>query len=88
MKMVKNIAIVACAASFMFAGVSFHMANVYDELGTELPYYTVLMVDIGEWFQANLIFVTLTSFISMGSVWFATLTDRGRLIKDRLLFLI
>ena len=32
MKMVKNIAIVACAASFMFAGVSFHMANNYSEL--------------------------------------------------------
>ena len=29
MKMVKNIAIVACAASFMFASVGFHMSNVY-----------------------------------------------------------
>ena len=38
MKMVKNIAIVACAASFMFAGVSFHMANNYNELdGTDGP---------------------------------------------------
>ena len=32
MKMVKNIAIVACAASFMFANVSFHMANNYSTL--------------------------------------------------------
>ena len=32
MKMVKNIAIVACAASFMFANVSFHMGNNYSEL--------------------------------------------------------
>ena len=29
MKMVKNIAIVAFATSFMFAGVGFHMSNVY-----------------------------------------------------------
>ena len=29
MKMVKNIAIVACATSFMFASVGFHMSNVY-----------------------------------------------------------
>ena len=29
MKLVKNIAIVACAASFMFASVIFHMANNY-----------------------------------------------------------
>tara|TARA_Y100001970_G_scaffold3216_1_gene3753 strand:+ start:1299 stop:1694 length:396 start_codon:yes stop_codon:yes gene_type:complete len=32
MKMVKNIAIVACAASFMFAGVGFHMSNVYGSM--------------------------------------------------------
>ena len=32
MKMVKNIAIVACAASFMFASVSFHMSNVYTNM--------------------------------------------------------
>ena len=30
--MVKNIAIVACAASFMFASVSFNMSNVYSDL--------------------------------------------------------
>ena len=32
MKMVKNIAIIACAASFMFASVSFHMSNVYTDM--------------------------------------------------------
>ena len=32
MKMVKNIVIVACAASFMFASVGFHMANNYADL--------------------------------------------------------
>ena len=32
MKMVKNIAIVAFAASFMFAGVGFHMSNVYGSM--------------------------------------------------------
>ena len=37
MKMVKNIAIVACAASFMFAGVSFHMANNYSGLDAATP---------------------------------------------------
>ena len=35
--MVKNIAIVACAASFMFAGVSFHMANNYSALDADAP---------------------------------------------------
>lgn len=35
MKMVKNIAIVACAASFMFASVGFHMANNYTDMDAE-----------------------------------------------------
>ena len=35
MKMVKNIAIVACAASFMFANVSFHMGNNYSTLDAD-----------------------------------------------------
>ena len=34
MKMVKNIAIVAFATSFMFAGVGFHMANNYTDMDT------------------------------------------------------
>ena len=37
MKMVKNIAIVACAASFMFANVSFHMGNNYSGLDKDAP---------------------------------------------------
>ena len=32
MKMVKNIAVIAFAASFMFAGVSFNMSNVYTNM--------------------------------------------------------
>ena len=37
MKMVKNIAILALAGSFMFAGVSFHMANNYSALDAAAP---------------------------------------------------
>ena len=40
MKMVKNIAIVACAASFMFANVSFHMGNNYSGLDAASPTVT------------------------------------------------
>jgi len=36
MKMVKNIAIVAFSASFMFAGIGFHMANNYTGLDEAL----------------------------------------------------
>ena len=37
MKLVKNIAIVTCAASFMFANVSFHMSNNYSNLDGAAP---------------------------------------------------
>ena len=63
-------------------------SDVYDQLGSELPYYTVLMVNIGEWLQANVFFVLLTSFSSLAGIWMATLTDSGKLLKDRLLLRI
>ena len=63
-------------------------SDVYDQLGSELPYYTVLMVNIGEWLQGNVFFVLLTSFSSLAGIWMATLTDSGKLLKDRLLLRI
>ena len=69
--------------TFTFLIPSF--SEVYDQLGSELPYYTVLMVNIGEWLQSNIFFVLLTSFASLGSLWLASLTDSGKLVKDRIL---
>ena len=60
-------------------------SDVYDQLGSELPYYTILMVNIGEWLQSNVFFVLFTSFTSFIAIWMSTLTDSGKLIKDRLL---
>ena len=31
--------------------------SVYDQLGSDLPYYTVLLVNISEWFQSNFFFL-------------------------------
>ena len=59
-------------------------SSVYDQLGTELPYYTVLMVNMSVWLQNNIFFVIFVSFISVSSVWLFTLTDNGRLLKDKL----
>ena len=63
-------------------------SDVYDQLGSELPYYTVLMVNIGEWLQANVFFVLFSSFTSLAGIWMATLTDSGKLLKDRMLLRI
>ena len=40
MKMVKNIAIVAFATSFMFAGIGFHMANNYADMDADVAVTT------------------------------------------------
>ena len=58
-------------------------SSVYDSLGSELPYYTILMVDIGEWMQKNIFYVLLFSFLGLSSIWLLTLTDTGRFGRDR-----
>ena len=60
-------------------------SSVYEQLGTDLPYYTVLFVNISVWLQNNIFSVILFSIISILSVWIFTLTDTGRLVKDRFL---
>ena len=60
-------------------------SSVYDQLGTELPYYTVLFVNISVWLQNNIFSVIFFSFITTISIWIFTLTDVGRLAKDKFL---
>ena len=50
MKMVKNIAIVAFATSFMFAGVGFHYANNYTAMdeGTNVETYYGVTYDLND----------------------------------------
>lgn len=59
--------------------------SVYDQLGSDLPYYTVLLVNISEWFQANFFFLSALIFLGLVVLWLLSLTDSGRLTKDRLL---
>lgn len=60
-------------------------SDVYDTLGADLPRYTILLVDFGEWLQLNILFVFSIIFSVLTSVWLFVLTDRGRLIWDSLL---
>ena len=59
--------------------------SVYDQLGSDLPYYTVLLVNISEWFQSNFMFISSMIFLSLVVLWLLSLTDSGRLTRDRLL---
>ena len=57
--------------------------SVYDQLGSELPYYTVLLVNISEWFQSNFVSLSLLIFLGLFVLWLLSLTDSGRLTRDR-----
>ena len=59
--------------------------SVYDQLGSDLPYYTVLLVNISEWFQSNFFFLTALIFLGLVVLWLLSLTDSGRLTRDRVL---
>tara|TARA_B100000029_G_scaffold20952_3_gene21227 strand:+ start:2893 stop:4134 length:1242 start_codon:yes stop_codon:yes gene_type:complete len=69
----------------MFTFIIPKFSDVYDTLGADLPYYTVLLVQIGQWTQNNIGFVLSISFITLMSFWLFSLTNQGRLLWDRLL---
>lgn len=83
---------ILCFLAFMlfsiFTFIIPKFSTVYETLGADLPYYTVLLVQIGEWFQNNIWFVMLVSFTSITALWLFVLTDRGRLIWDSILLKI
>ena len=60
-------------------------SDVYDTLGADLPRYTILLVDFGEWLQMNVLFVFSIMTAIFTSIWLFVLTDRGRLIWDSIL---
>ncbi len=83
---------ILCFLAFMlfsiFTFIIPKFSTVYDTLGADLPYYTVLLVDMGEWFQNNIGLVSMIAFASITSLWLFVLTDRGRLIWDSFLLKI
>ena len=58
---------------------------VYDNLGSELPFYTQLFVSLSIWFKANMCTVMFFTFLSFFILWLTTLTDTGRLVRDKTL---
>ena len=58
---------------------------VYEQLGSDLPYYTVIFVNLSVWFQNNMFSLMSFLFLGLLILWIFTLTDTGRLIKDKTL---
>ena len=61
---------------------------VYDNLGSDLPAYTQLFVNLSVWFKANMFSLMFFMFLGFFIIWVFTLTDTGRLGRDRLLLKI
>ncbi len=71
--------------TFTFGYLIPKFKNVYDQLGSELPYYTVLFVNFSVWLQNNFLSIFAVFILTVLSIWIFTLTDTGRLIRDKIL---
>lgn len=60
-------------------------AEIYDQLGSDLPFYTLVMTNIAAWVTKNVFTVLFMSFLIYLALWMFTLTDMGRLLWDRIL---
>ena len=80
------IAFLFVVITVMFTFLIPKFKNVYDQLGSELPYYTVLFVNLSVWFQNNFFQYFLILIFSFISTWIFTLTDTGRLIRDKFFY--
>ena len=73
---------------FTFTFIIPKFSEVYASLGSNLPFYTLVLVQISSWIKSNFIFVTFMTIASFVSFWLFTLTDFGRLAFDRFLLRI
>jgi type IV pilus assembly protein PilC len=69
----------------LFAFIIPQFASVYDQLNAKLPIYTQMLLDAGDWLSNNLISFSLFIIFSLLSIWLVFLTDRGRLVRDKIL---
>ena len=69
----------------LFAFIIPQFTSVYDQLNADLPVYTQMLLDTGDWLNNNLFTFFFFNILFAISMWLFFLTDRGRLIRDRFL---
>tara|TARA_A100001011_G_C14322455_1_gene851558 strand:- start:15008 stop:16243 length:1236 start_codon:yes stop_codon:yes gene_type:complete len=69
----------------LFAFIIPQFTSVYDQLNADLPIYTQMLLDTGDWLSNNLFTFFSFIFFSLLGIWLVFLTDRGRLVRDRML---
>ena len=70
---------------FSFTVIIPKFAEIYDQLGSELPFYTRVMTNVAYWIKENLLFVIFVVVVSWVFTWLFTLSDFGRLMRDNLM---
>lgn len=69
----------------LFAFIIPQFTSVYDQLNADLPIYTQMLLDTGDWLSNNLFTFFSFIFFSLLGIWLVFLTDRGRLVRDKML---
>ena len=67
----------------LFAFIIPQFTSVYDQLNADLPVYTQMLLDSGDWLNNNLFTFFFSIFLFSLMMWLFFLTDRGRLIRDK-----
>ncbi|MFQ6609394.1 MAG: type II secretion system F family protein [Fidelibacterota bacterium] len=73
---------------FAFLFIIPKFGEVYASLGAELPLFTTLILRVGDWVQANVLFIIMMVAIWSFVMWLLSMTDTVRLLLDKLYFKI
>ena len=58
--------------------------TIYASLGSKLPLYTRMFISLSMWFNNNFYLIMASTFLSIFGIWTLTLTDTGRLLRDKI----
>lgn len=76
------------ALLFMFLKIIPQFADVYDSLGAELPVFTIMIINLSAWIQANVFSILSFTFIFIIIGWLLAMTDTIRLLLDKFYLMI
>jgi type IV pilus assembly protein PilC len=67
---------------FMFTVVIPQFAELYDQMGSQLPGMTIGLLTFGKWTQHNIVWIALVALIVVAGLYRFSITDKGRDFVD------
>jgi len=74
--------LVTCLLIFMFTVVIPQFAELYDQMGSQLPKMTLLLLAFGKWTQHNFLWIAITVLVAGVAGYRFSMTDKGRDVVD------